>query len=57
MEKLMDYLISYGSLGVFAAYFLYNDYKDRENHRQFMVELMRKVDSHGERISALEAEK
>lgn len=57
MDKLMEYLISYGSLGVVAAYFLYNDYKDRENHRQFMVELMRKVDSHGERISALEAEK
>lgn len=57
MDKLMDYLASYGSLGVFAAYFLYNDYKDRENHRQFMVDLMRKVDSHGERISALEAEK
>ncbi|MFV0577972.1 MAG: hypothetical protein ACK5NU_04795 [Fusobacterium ulcerans] len=57
MDKLMENLMSYGSLGVFASYFLYNDYKDRENHRQFMVELMRKVDSHGERISALEAEK
>lgn len=57
MDKIIEYLMSYGSLGVVTAYFLYNDYKDRENHRQFMVELMRKVDSHSERISALEAEK
>lgn len=57
MDKIIEYLMSYGSLGVVAAYFLYNDYKDRENHRQFMIELMRKVDNHSERISALEAEK
>lgn len=57
MDKLMEYLISYGSLGVVTAYFLYNDYKDREYHRAYMERLMNEVHDHEKRISILEAEK
>lgn len=57
MDKLMEYLISYGSLGIVTAYFLYNDYKDREFHRAYMERLMNEVHDHEKRISILEAEK
>lgn len=57
MEKLIEYLVSYGSLGVVTAYFLYNDYKDREYHRAYMERLMNQVHDHEKRISILEAEK
>lgn len=57
MDKIMEYLISYGSLGVVTAYFLYNDYKDREYHRAYMEKLMNQVHEHEKRISILEVEK
>ena len=57
MEKLMDYLISYGSLGIVTAYFLYNDFQDRKKHREYMERLMNQVHDHEKRISLLEAEK
>jgi hypothetical protein len=57
VEELIEYLISYGALGFITAYFLCNDYKDRETYRQFMSELMNKVNEHERRITALEDEK
>lgn len=57
MDKIIEYLMSYGSLGVVTAYFLYNDYKDREFHRAYMERLMNEVHDHEKRISILEAEK
>jgi len=55
--ELIEYLVSYGALGFITAYFLCNDYKDRETYRQFMSELMNKVNEHERRITALEDEK
>lgn len=57
MDKLIEYLVSYGSLGVVTAYFLYNDFQDRKNYRQFMQNLTNQVHDHEKRISLLEAEK
>lgn len=57
MDKLIEYLISYGSLGVVTAYFLYNDFQDRKNHRAYMEKLMNQVHEHEKRISILEVEK
>ncbi len=50
MGELIEYLVSYGALGFITAYFLCNDYKDRETYRQFMSELMNKVNEHEEEL-------
>lgn len=54
MKEVLDYLISYGVLGFITAYFLCNDYKDRETYREFMCELMKRINEHEKRITSLE---